>query len=127
MHCTNPSPLRGRQSVTEQELLDDFWKAFKDTDFAYTPGDGCLYRTEGGLGCAIGRLIPDADYKQELEGLAPDNLAELLPSLEDSEGMSFYSDMQSAHDVAARNLNDSFKGIVRSHFEERGLTMPWKN
>jgi hypothetical protein len=33
-----------------------------------TDGDTCQYRNEAGQSCAIGCLIPDADYHDELEG-----------------------------------------------------------
>lgn len=34
----------------------------------------CLYRGPNGMSCAIGCLIPDDEYSQDLEGLAPYSL-----------------------------------------------------
>jgi hypothetical protein len=35
---------------------------------AITPNDGCMYRTQDGKKCAIGGIIPDDLYSEEMEG-----------------------------------------------------------
>lgn len=40
---------------------------------------GCAYRGDGGRKCAVGVLIPDALYFQELEGKLADELCNMRP------------------------------------------------
>jgi hypothetical protein len=41
---------------------------------------GCLYRTDEGLKCAVGCLIPDDQYHPSMEGQTVESLQSLLPS-----------------------------------------------
>lgn len=48
---------------------------------ASTPSQGCSYRTEDGLKCAVGQCIPDERYHSTMEGATVSRLKErdLLP------------------------------------------------
>lgn len=63
--------------------------------------DSCLYRTDDGLKCAVGFLISDEEYQEEMEGKAVTELAglEMLPKRLLPE-VHFLSELQSLHDFA---------------------------
>lgn len=81
---------------------------------AATVGAGCMYRTDEGLKCAVGCLIPDELYDARIEGVAfkigskfPDNpgneIVALLMSLtgvSTREERNFLAELQVAHDEA---------------------------
>jgi len=60
---------------------------------------GCMYRTENGLMCAVGCLIPDSMYDKEMEFKRIDAVLDgfTLPAfIKDNEEMLF--DLQTVHD-----------------------------
>lgn len=64
---------------------------------------GCAYRGDGGLKCAIGHLIPDKEYKEELEGRTIISLFETFPAMMERIGLSrndkaFLDSLQGIHD-----------------------------
>lgn len=63
-------------------------------------GETCAYRGKGGTKCALGCLIPDANYSPELEGYPVDNLAVVnaLPFSLQPEGMELLGTLQALHD-----------------------------
>lgn len=48
-------------------------------------GDSCMYRTPDGLTCAVGCLIPDHRYDEDLEGqvAGDDDVVHAIPELDD--------------------------------------------
>ena len=71
-------------------------------------GDGCAYHTQSGLKCAVGCLITEEAYSEELEGELVDDLG-VRAALESS-GISYdpvtlymLLDLQSIHDDEAPN------------------------
>ncbi len=64
----------------------------------------CVYRGESGAKCAAGHVIPDAWYREKLEGHAVDGVLEKEPRLEASLGpcLSLLLDLQEAHDNSYR-------------------------
>jgi len=62
--------------MTAQELFDIVFKHLMSQNARSMMGNGitCAYRGEGGLKCAIGVLIPDEDYREDMERLAAQNL-----------------------------------------------------
>jgi len=62
--------------MTAQELFDIVFKHLMSQNARSMMGNGitCAYRGEGGLKCAIGILIPDEDYRKDMEGAAAQNL-----------------------------------------------------
>lgn len=74
----------------------------------------CRYRTDEGLMCAVGCLIPDEIYKRNMEGLAAEDLLRAFPEVEEflgvevNEDRCFISTLQHAHD---NHLSSSPKGM----------------
>jgi hypothetical protein len=75
------------------------------------PGEGCQYRTRGGLKCAVGCLIPDDVYDPTFEGVTMRNLSQyarplgptmrfraVLQQLGLLEHAALLRDLQSLHD-----------------------------
>jgi len=64
--------------MTEQELFDIVFKHLMSQNaksmMVVEGGFSCAYRGKDGLKCAIGILIPDEDYREDMEGLAAQNL-----------------------------------------------------
>jgi hypothetical protein len=69
-------------------------------------GYQCLYRSPAGLSCAVGCLIPDADYRKRLEGCSTtdDRVMEALHSVIGVDPASrinklaLLADLQEVHD-----------------------------
>lgn len=65
----------------------------------------CVYRSLGGGKCALGCLIPDDEYRPEMERmLAPQlirsELSPTITAMADEHGSEFLSQLQQAHDTA---------------------------
>jgi len=66
--------------MTEQELFDIVYKHMMSQNaksmmaMAVEGSFSCAYRGKDGLMCAVGVLIPDEDYRADMEGLASQNL-----------------------------------------------------
>lgn len=59
-------------ALTKQEYYDLLVRSASDGTFPSLDGDGsCLYRGPEGARCAVGLLIPDDRYTEELEGKVP--------------------------------------------------------
>lgn len=84
--------------MTNQEAFDKMVAHLrKQGQKAYENG-ACRYRTKGGLMCAVGCLITDAEYKRSMEGrgveyMLPDH--EVLQDLDPP----FLAEMQDTHDA----------------------------
>ena len=61
---------------------------------------GCMYRTVGGLKCAVGCLIPDDQYHPNMEGSTVDNIGLLLPSYLHPH-MRLLIELQGVHDATS--------------------------
>jgi hypothetical protein len=71
----------------------------------------CQYRSPEGLKCAVGCLIPDEDYREEMEGRnANEVLREVLGMRLSAEESSFINDLQcTLHDnFASRFVGPAF-------------------
>lgn len=58
----------------------------------------CQYRTDAGLKCAVGCLIPDDQYDPAMEGATVDTLGSLLPSYLHPH-MRLLIELQGVHDA----------------------------
>ena len=58
----------------------------------------CKYKTDGGLMCAVGCLIPDDEYKEHFEGKTVVSIYEQLPFLR-SVSIELLARMQTIHDT----------------------------
>lgn len=57
----------------------------------------CAYRSPDALKCAIGQLIPDADYRPEMEGRGVGFMRKCCPSLQ-ALPLLFLANLQVVHD-----------------------------
>lgn len=55
------------ESMTEQDIFDKVTEHLLTQNQRASNGVLCQYRTENGLKCAVGCLIPDEQYSYELE------------------------------------------------------------
>ena len=92
-----------QKSQTRQELLDNTVRHFNSTNRSLRndASNVCLYRSEDGYGCAIGREISD-ELAEKLNlvsfGSVINTFSELPPRLRRF-GMKFLCDVQILHDV----------------------------
>ena len=63
-----------------------------------TNGVKCYYRTEDGLKCAVGALIPDDEYRTTMEGNTASRVRHLCPSLKNLDPY-FLDKVQATHDT----------------------------
>ena len=56
--------------MTKQEIFDKVLAHLRQQRVASETASGCAYRGEQGRTCAVGCLIPDAEYTPEMEGTA---------------------------------------------------------
>ena len=88
----------------------------------------CMYRAPSGLPCAVGCLIPDEEYRKDLEGSSIMALGNLtLPSLA---GLDLYmlAAVQAVHDGyqywIGKTLNESGIKALQNIAWQYNLTMP---
>jgi hypothetical protein len=78
---------------------------------SYSPSSGCVYRGPNGLKCAVGHLIPDSQYKKEMENVGASHLLIKydIPALKsgDDNFVELLDDMQSAHDSCLADYGGS--------------------
>jgi hypothetical protein len=83
--------------------------------------NACRYRGDDGRRCAVGWLIPDELYTEEMEGEAADGVADLL-GVTDRALVVLLEDMQDTHDTSRSYLS------MREHFkriaDRYGLAWP---
>lgn len=80
----------------------------------------CQYRGPGGLMCAVGCLIPDAEYQPSSEGLPASAVAVRTPSLS-GVSVGMLNELQDVHDD---RIPSDWEGELRRIAEERCLTVP---
>lgn len=77
-------------------------------------GRSCRYRTDDGLKCAVGVLIPDQNYTVEMEGLPVRTISDKLPFSATHEDMALLVYLQSAHDTALKDSGiEAWKAKMR--------------
>ncbi len=88
---------------TNQSLFETVSRhLFAQGERAFAPMSGCQYRTEAGLSCAIGCLIPDEMYRPAFEGRS---VTGLLGSYPEIKGLfpdvheTLLEDLQQIHDM----------------------------
>lgn len=90
---------------------------------------GCLYRGPNSLKCAAGCLIPDEDYKPELEGHSIDEDAPYSLISEyfmekyeyNKEIIRFIKELQVIHDCS---YVEDWKSELKNRAKREGLTFP---
>lgn len=134
--------------MTTQEAFDRVWDWFvvQGKGPSITPtrstdgGITCMYRSLDGFKCALGVLIPDSEYRHDMEYKTVEEIrAEgILPLSLDGLPDSFLKRLQDCHDKAAVEVNlsrfsdrtdaSSFTDTVRSLLvlvgRDAGLVVP---
>lgn len=91
----------------------------------------CSYRGDGGMKCAVGHLIPDADYHGDLEGCRASNghdahggtgPAVILRRL--GHHVALCERLQDAHDLALTHDLERWKSYMADVAAEFGLAVP---
>jgi hypothetical protein len=78
----------------------------------------CVYRAPGGKMCAIGQLIPDADYAPNMEGKPAYSLFEVIPWLADEDmGTMIYAprDDHRKYRIRANDIPNFLDGLQSCH------------
>ena len=87
---------------------------------AYTYEEGCRYRMEGGLTCAVGCLITDAEYDVRMEGKSVQMLIDrgmALPIM--LEHCDLLKELQDVHDYAPNWTLPARMGIMLGNVANR--------
>lgn len=84
------------------------------------PNGSCAYRGEGGAACAVGCLIPDAEYKEHFENTPVGYFAREVPALKGL-NTSLLDDLRDVHDTGYPTDWERRLARVASMW---GLTMP---
>lgn len=82
---------------SKQEIFDTVVNHLHKQGKPAEVGNTCRYRTEDGLMCAVGCLIPDDKYKPEMEGHVAYDILRILPP-EVAEHIEMLDDLQWIHD-----------------------------
>ena len=92
-HLIQPEPLpRGRQAVFDLVVAGSRAQPVRSMD----DNDECCYRGPGGIRCFVGHLIPDKDYRPDMEG---EPASDVLPLLGfDGDEIDLLDDLQQIHD-----------------------------
>lgn len=92
----------------------------KSTGWVLTPGgedmDGCRYRSDDGLSCAAGCLIPDELYRRHFEGqtVLSNELVVLLELL--GHAPEFVRELQKIHDCfSVKDWPDLLRDVARRY------------
>ena len=85
--------------MTNQEAFDKMVAHLrKQGKPAHNENGYCCYRTEGGLMCAVGCLITDAEYKRSMEGKGVEYMLHFYEVLQDLDPLVL-AEMQDTHDA----------------------------
>ena len=85
-------------SMTNQEAFDKMVAHLRKQGKPAKQNGSCRYRTEGGLMCAVGCLLTDAEYKRSMEGKGVEYMLhfyKVLPGLD----TNLLAEMQDTHDA----------------------------
>jgi hypothetical protein len=91
--------------LTDQEVFNKVVNHLLNQGKLATNGKGaCAYRSEEGLKCAVGCLIPDKFYDKEIEGKLVSNIFKNFPWIMEKSGLSPASEpllarLQTIHDI----------------------------
>lgn len=116
--------------MTLQEIFDRVSKHLlaqnaKSERKGYKGGMLCAYRGNNGKSCAVGCLIADKDYNEDLEGLSVENhkvqdaLGEVLAT--DTRALDLLSQLQLMHDRYSTGLWPIRLGYIAEEFGLKGV------
>ena len=88
--------------MTEQEVFDKVVNHLLEQKYQASYEGACVYRAPDGASCAVGCLIPDELYDEEMEGsslhLPDDKLVAALEELDLWQHRKLLKDLQEVHD-----------------------------
>jgi len=113
--------------MNQQEAFDKVWDWFvvqKNPPSVNQETGMCKFRGPKNTKCAVGVLIPDNLYHKEYEAYVISEIkgTETLKDLFSLLSLSFLSDLQTAHDVAAIPTGLKFTSKVTSELTELAAT-----
>lgn len=119
-----------QEAISEaQEIFNKVITHLRKQGKPAAEGPYCRYRTEDGLKCAVGCLLPDEEYDSKYEGHIVGGLITILPESKTRDlfkrNVDLLDDLQCLHDNANRenfvaDINDRAQRIAAEH----GLKMP---
>lgn len=106
--------------INRQEIFDRIvFHARRQQSRAINIFGGCAYRAPDGTKCFIGALIPESNYKSELEGLSIRKSAIQIAAFGHAlkeDDKKFLAEMQRIHDhVDVVDWEDSFKFVAKKY------------
>lgn len=110
--------------MTAQEVFNTIVTALLDQNEQSLDADGeCAYRGEGGLKCAAGHIIPDSEYKPDMESWKVSNwrVAGIVERIVGQENMELVRELQWTHD---NELPHSWKRCFQEIAIRLKLEMP---
>lgn len=108
--------------MDKQQIFDTVATHLLDQGKPALDAEGfCRYRTESGLMCAVGCLIPDEKYTPKIEGIPVGNIPHALPFPTDPELLDFLTDLQGYHDSDLRSGLNLWKTAMRALARRHGL------
>ncbi len=106
---------------TQQELFDKIFTGLRSQGFERSMvGSSCKYRGEQGRKCAVGYLIPDSHYTEELEGSGLYFLDTRKQVSVPKENLLFLCELQNIHDCSHQMMEEE----LRRFAEKNQLTVP---
>lgn len=85
--------------MDKQQIFDTVATHLLKQGEAATSHGRCRYRTESGLMCAVGCLIPDEKYTPKIEGRAVRDIPHMLPFYTTFDDLTLLGQLQAAHDL----------------------------
>jgi len=120
------------QNTTKQELFDETVRHLKEQKYRAHDGEQCMYRCSPSENivhqCALGNLIPDSEYIEDMEGATAGTLftdyTTCLNKLSFDDPKGFLIDLQSAHDTTdSGGWQNSLLKCATRH----GLDFDWES
>jgi hypothetical protein len=104
-------------------VIQHLWNQNRTSRRDWREAEGCAYRGTGGARCAIGALIPDDLYRDDMEGLSSRMLLDQHPEVagipalralcvEDQHGKPLHELLQNLHDDYDENRDPNFRGYL---------------
>ena len=107
----------------KQKFFNTSYAGLRDQGFNMSEDFSCMYRSDNGRRCALGFLIPDDKYNQNIEGSGPGEVAHLIVGDDfDSDVVKFFEDLQVCHDESSSS--EDMKWRLGKFAEEHNLTVP---
>lgn len=110
--------------MNAQQIFDTVLTGLRAQGKASMGDEGCMYRGEDDCKCAVGMIIPDADYRYEMEGQSAPLVVTKFPQLFHLQGHAELLDaLQDAHDQELSSGGmGAWEAAMKSVATQFGLT-----